>query len=250
MSHSYHPIDPSNPRADRYCIPHSIGAHNLRLGSMNLLTSIGSSDALLGCVFLLVITLVSLKLLPAQLVSEGGDATLGVSTAATAYKSYEKASKSSARKMRATFHAGLRKAGNTKRIADEIGYTEKLERFERAIEVNAVVSSGVFRLAKTNNEASLGGGDKCTDLVAGDANVGVEDHAKVREALKHFVRDWSEEGRRERDRAFGLVLDALKRLESEGHRRRERRVLVPGAGLGRLAWDISQLGSSPRPLYS
>jgi hypothetical protein len=201
------------------------------------LTSILSSDALLGCVFLAAITLASLKLLPTGLILGKHGAAPGISTAATAYKSYEKTSKSSARQMRTAFHSGLRTTRNTTRIANEIGYAEKLERLESAIEVNAAVSHGIYRLATTKGE------DPSLGSVVEDVYVGVEDHAKVREALKHFVRDWSEDGRGERPQAFGLVLDALKRLECEVNERRGKRALVPGAGLGRLAWEISQLGS-------
>ena len=204
------------------------------------LTSILSSDVLLGYVFFFAIAIASLKLLPVRLISQRNGLAPGVSTAVTAYKSYEKASKSSARKMRTAFHSGLRAAGSTKQVANKIGYAEKLERLERAIEVNAVISSGIYRLATTTNGADADGGGASPRLVA-DVYVGMEDHAKVREALEHFVRDWSDEGRRERCQTFGLVLDALKRLEHEVSGR--RKVLVPGAGLGRLAWEISQLGS-------
>jgi hypothetical protein len=79
--------------------------------------------------------------------------------------------------------------------------------------------------------------------VAGDLYVEVGDYAKAREALKHFVWDWSEIGRGERSQAFGLVLDALKRLGGEVSGRRGRGVLVPGAGHGRPAWEIVQLVS-------
>lgn len=216
---------------------------------MPSIPSILGSDALLGCVFLVAIALASLKLLPVRFISGRDGTVLGISAALTAYKSYEKTSKASARKMRNTFHAGLRAAGNTKRIANEIGYAEKLDNLERAVEVNAVVTSGIYRLATTKN------GENVKDItstsvgpVSEGGHVWAEDHAKVREALKHFVRDWSEEGRRERHQAFGLVLDALKRLESEVGGRRVKRVLVPGAGLGRLAWEISRLGSSSRCL--
>lgn len=212
-----------------------------------------NSDTLLGCIFLVAIGLVSLKLFSVRFVFERNHAALGISTAATAYKSYEKISKSSARKMRTTFHAGLRSAGNTKRIANEIGYAEKLDKLERAIEVNAAVSGGIYRLATTEHEANLKDSDTSVGSVIEDVHVATEDHAKVREALKHFVRDWSKEGRRERHQTFGLVLDVLKRLESEVGGRRMKRVLVPGAGLGRLAWEISQLGSftsSVRPQAS
>ena len=220
----------------------------LGLMSSTHVTSILSSDALVGCLFLVAIAIISLKLLPVGLVPGRYGTALGISTAATAYESYEKTAKSSARKMRTAFHAGLRTARGTKLIAKDIGYAEKLERLEKAIEVNAVVSGGIYTLATTEGETSLRGKDTSLGLIAWDAYVGAEDHAKVKEALKHFVRDWSEEGRKERCQTFGMVLDALKRLESEVSGRRKKRVLVPGAGLGRLAWEISQLGSSPRRL--
>lgn len=207
---------------------------------MHDLSSILSSDKLLGCFFLIAIALVSLKLLPFKLIPERGNTPVGLSTAIAAYKSYGKASKSSLQRMRTTFHAGLRKARNTKRVADEIGYAEKLERLERAIEMNAFVSGGISKLAATNDDS---GNPNYMGWFTEDMYVGAEDHARVREALKHFVRDWSEEGRTERSQSFGLVLDALGRLEGEVCRRNKKRVLVPGAGLGRLAWEISQLGS-------
>ena len=87
-----------------------------------------------GCDFLFAIALASLKLLPARSISGGDGKALGVSGAVTAYKSYEKASKSSTRKMRAVFrHAGLRTAENTKQIANEIGYATKLERLSTSM---------------------------------------------------------------------------------------------------------------------
>jgi hypothetical protein len=45
--------------------------------------------------------------------------------------------------MQATFYAVLPLAGNVKWIANETGRVETLERLEKAIEVNAVISSGV-----------------------------------------------------------------------------------------------------------
>ena len=47
------------------------------------------------------------------------------------------------------------------------------------------------------NGPNASGKDASLRLVDGDAYVGTEDHAKVREAMKHSVRDWIKEGRRE-----------------------------------------------------
>jgi carnosine N-methyltransferase len=61
---------------------------------------------------------------------------------------------------------------------------------------------------------------------------------KVKSILKLFARDWSAFGEHERTQCYGPLLDALARYKpivkgSEG----TIDVLVPGAGLGRLAWE-------------
>jgi hypothetical protein len=114
-----------------------------------------------------------------------------------------------------------------KRLANKIGYGAKLDRLADTADLNAVVTSQIAALAEQEfgiKEAYSGSGDLW----------------RVREALKHFIRDWSAEGALERDRIFSPILDVLR--EVEGDERREKRVLVPGSGLGRLAWEISQLG--------
>ncbi|KAF8607126.1 N2227-domain-containing protein [Ceratobasidium sp. AG-I] len=72
------------------------------------------------------------------------------------------------------------------------------------------------------------------------------DMDKVRSTLKQFVRDWGVEGKVERDACYGPMLDALCEYfhEVPVDERGNFRVLVPGAGLGRLAWDtnIRKLG--------
>jgi len=66
------------------------------------------------------------------------------------------------------------------------------------------------------------------------------DLMRVRESLKHFIRDWSSDGIREREKIFGPILDVLRKVDAD--ERQTKRVLVPGSGLGRLAWEISELG--------
>jgi len=72
----------------------------------------------------------------------------------------------------------------------------------------------------------------------------VEDR-EVREDSKHSLSDWSEE-RRGRYRTFGLVFDALMRVESGVGAGRRRKFLAPEASLGRPAWGFSQPSSFPR----
>jgi len=65
------------------------------------------------------------------------------------------------------------------------------------------------------------------------------DLEKVQSTLKQFVREWGAEGRAERESAHGPVLDALRKEfpQPEGVR-----VLLPGAGLGRLVWEVAMAG--------
>ncbi|KAJ1830901.1 hypothetical protein LPJ63_004639 [Coemansia sp. RSA 2711] len=81
---------------------------------------------------------------------------------------------------------------------------------------------------------------------AGSAMAKSSHMEKVLSTLKQFVRDWSEEGERERAQTYGPILQALE--DEFAHvAPRDRgniHVLVPGAGLGRLAFDICCRGFS------
>ncbi|KAI8837328.1 N2227-like protein-domain-containing protein [Chytridium lagenaria] len=70
------------------------------------------------------------------------------------------------------------------------------------------------------------------------------DMDKVRSTLKQFVRDWSTEGEPERKATYKPIVDALLKYfpTSTEAERGEISVLVPGAGLARLAYDIVKLG--------
>ncbi|GAA5874463.1 hypothetical protein JCM16303_005861 [Sporobolomyces ruberrimus] len=70
------------------------------------------------------------------------------------------------------------------------------------------------------------------------------DHERLRSTLRQCARDWSETGRSERDSTYTPILEALERTFSslDTTQRASTRVLVPGAGLGRLAWEIVRKG--------
>ncbi|KAK4514658.1 NADPH-dependent 1-acyl dihydroxyacetone phosphate reductase [Mucor velutinosus] len=72
------------------------------------------------------------------------------------------------------------------------------------------------------------------------------DMDKVRSTLKQFVRDWSKEGEGERKVTYDPVVQELNEIYKDlpMHDRGAVRVLVPGAGLGRLAFDIAKAGFS------
>ncbi|KAF6176448.1 hypothetical protein GIB67_010085 [Kingdonia uniflora] len=65
---------------------------------------------------------------------------------------------------------------------------------------------------------------------------------KVRCIIGNIVRDWAQEGSRERDQCYKPILEELDRLFPSWCKNRPPCCLVPGAGLGRLASEISCLG--------
>jgi len=64
----------------------------------------------------------------------------------------------------------------------------------------------------------------------------------LRSLLRQMVRDWSEEGDHERALSYQPILQELER-RFRGPRE-DVNILVPGAGLGRLAFEIAKLGFS------
>ncbi|KIY62554.1 N2227-domain-containing protein [Cylindrobasidium torrendii FP15055 ss-10] len=113
------------------------------------------------------------------------------------------------------------------RLASQIGYPAKLAQLREATTANARVTDAIARFAASEHDLSEWP----------QARVNNADLNRVREVLRHFVRDWSSDGVDERQALFRPILDALK-----PHAGRGKSVLVPGSGLGRLAWEISQLG--------
>ena len=153
---------------------------------------------------------------------------LSLQTALKSYASYSSLAQNELSQMRRSYESLLRVH---KRMAYDLGYPRKLDKVQDSTNVNAIITHAIEDLTRQEyaydlDEGSLGGLN---------GNVG-----RVRESLKHFLRDWSEEGRTERDIMFKPILDVFREVpevERSGHT-----VLVPGCGLGRLAWDISQLG--------
>jgi len=67
------------------------------------------------------------------------------------------------------------------------------------------------------------------------------DMEKVQSCIKQLVRDWSDNGTEERAACYQRIIGKLSTLFKE-EEREFKKVLVPGAGLGRLAFDIARIG--------
>jgi carnosine N-methyltransferase len=117
-------------------------------------------------------------------------------------------------------------------VGQAIGYPAKLDKMDEAESVNAAVCKAIGDMAVRENKM--------------DAAAVVDNKQgslfRVREAMWHYVRDWTEEGKAERTVIFKPILDLLQELDAPGVRG-DKTVLVPGSGLGRMAWEISELGT-------
>jgi len=67
------------------------------------------------------------------------------------------------------------------------------------------------------------------------------DLEKARSTLRQFYRDWSKEGSSEREACYSPVIRTLK-TEASSRSNKKMRVLVPGAGLGRLVFELCCAG--------
>ncbi|KAK8135313.1 hypothetical protein PG984_003253 [Apiospora sp. TS-2023a] len=127
-------------------------------------------------------------------------------------------------------------------------YLETLDRTDAAIDSNAglaraIVQFGLASLGVCNPPAGDAGENQ---MMIPKEWVGVaksNDTDKARSTIRQFYRDWSAEGAAERnvcnDRVF-RALDAEKVRQPD--RKEPWKVLVPGAGLGRLVFDLCHKG--------
>eukprot|EP01061_Rhynchopus_euleeides_P042447 TRINITY_DN74052_c0_g1_i1.p1 TRINITY_DN74052_c0_g1~~TRINITY_DN74052_c0_g1_i1.p1 ORF type:complete len:436 (+),score=166.24 TRINITY_DN74052_c0_g1_i1:51-1358(+) len=65
---------------------------------------------------------------------------------------------------------------------------------------------------------------------------------KVGSTVKQFVRDWGEEGQGERQLNYGPLYACMEAYFPERKDRKDVKVLVPGSGLSRLAFEFSLRG--------
>lgn len=66
---------------------------------------------------------------------------------------------------------------------------------------------------------------------------------KAKSTLRQFYRDWTAEGAQERAACYGPVMRTLQEERARGSEEKRRlKVLVPGAGLGRLVFDLCRNG--------
>jgi carnosine N-methyltransferase len=121
-------------------------------------------------------------------------------------------------------------------------YTERLDKLKMAIWQNysfllkvADPYKNMFKLYKGKNG----------EVLMEPLTVEVKDIVKMRSTLRLFIRDWAIDGLEERNSTYKPILEELKKFfENRPKKDFEEgiNVLVPGAGLGRLMYEIAKLG--------
>lgn len=107
-----------------------------------------------------------------------------------------------------------------------------------AILVSSLKSLGLATLPSLLNENVTGDKDPY-DWRGMATSVDLE---KARSTLRQFYRDWSAEGSAERATCYGPVIRALQTEREHRTDQTAMRVLVPGAGLGRLVFELCNEG--------
>ena len=121
-------------------------------------------------------------------------------------------------------------------------YTERIEKLKHAIWQNysfllkiADPYKNMFKLFR----ASSG------EMFMEPLIVEVKDIIKIRSTLKLFIRDWAIDGIEERNSTYKPILNELSLFFKDRPKKDFEEginVLVPGAGLGRLMYEIAKLG--------
>ncbi|PYI27008.1 N2227-domain-containing protein [Aspergillus indologenus CBS 114.80] len=122
---------------------------------------------------------------------------------------------------------------------------ENFNRVDDAIDMNAEIADAILATGLSSFGLSPDPNpEDPRENWHGTANT--SDVNKAHSTLRQFYRDWSAEGRAEREVCYDPVLQDLRtEFGARAAAGQEIRVLVPGAGLGRLVFDIARAGFSP-----
>lgn len=130
-------------------------------------------------------------------------------------------------------------------LESTVHYTRKLNTMEHLLDTNnelarSIVDHGLWFYNITQSELD-------EFIKENESQQRSADKTSVSQGMKHFVRDWADEGREEREQSFGCILKSI----SHTPRTKDRplRVALPGAGLGRLAHEVDKLGGKCKISY-
>lgn len=121
-------------------------------------------------------------------------------------------------------------------------YRDHLQKIRYCIDQNHKVIKNIIQDADClfHNET---GNVRQTQKITIPPKVRFQDVHKVQITLKQIFRDWSAEGFLEREQCYKPIIDEITDFFNLQKRRIEEvKVLIPGAGLGRLIYEIAYRG--------
>jgi carnosine N-methyltransferase len=122
-------------------------------------------------------------------------------------------------------------------------YLDTLNRVDDAIESNAQLARIIVKCGLQS--LNMGDPTSAPENAMPAEWSGVAKHQdmdKARSTIRQFYRDWSAEGAVEREACYGPIFQALEAEKKKYPSRHPMNVLVPGAGLGRLVFDLCLRG--------
>ncbi|KAI8685282.1 hypothetical protein NCS55_00199100 [Fusarium keratoplasticum] len=125
-------------------------------------------------------------------------------------------------------------------LEKELQYSKKFARFDTLLTKNQDLCNRIVQNAMGYYEISQDEFQKHAKEI--EASGKTADRISVSQALKHYVRDWTEEGASERNGPFSCLIKTLEGFFPERDGAAPIKALVPGSGLGRLGHDIARLG--------
>ncbi|KAK5995882.1 Carnosine N-methyltransferase [Cladobotryum mycophilum] len=128
--------------------------------------------------------------------------------------------------------------------APPFNFLETLEKADDAIDSNAVLARAILRSGLASFSA-LAPSTPDSEVSMPQEWAGIAKHSdidKARSTLRQFYRDWSAAGAGERAASYGPIMKTMAQERAKNPEGDRLKVLVPGAGLGRLVFDLCQNG--------
>jgi hypothetical protein len=123
-----------------------------------------------------------------------------------------------------------------------VGYGKKLDDIEELISANEAVCKSMVENAMQFYGIDQQELDEHMRQAEKDGRQA--EKFAVSQTLKHYVRDWADEGVKERNEAFPCILSTLKSIKAESPKDSLPKVLLPGSGVGRLGHDVANQGGT------
>ena len=118
--------------------------------------------------------------------------------------------------------------------APPFNFLATLDQVDNAIDTNAEIACEILN----TGIKSFGIQDVSSDgSIDWHGSAAASDLDKARSSIRQLYRDWSTEGETERRASYGPILDDLSKYFTE-YKKSTLKILVPGAGLGRLCFDL------------